>query len=466
MKDSTSEIPGSFRDPSGFLFLKNNVLYRQVNKIFGENYDHLMQSGLYQKLIEEGLLVEHKEVDLAYAESAAAYKVLEPEPIEFISYPYEWCFSQLKDAALTTLRIQRIAIEYEMSLKDASGYNIQFQNGRPIFIDTLSFEQLQMGKPWVAYRQYCQHFLAPLALMSFKDFRSNQLLKLHLDGIPLDLTAKLLPWFTRLIPGLFIHIHLHALSQKRFSTKTVRTEGKQLGKNAYLGILDSLESATKKMKFRSKKSEWAEYYEDSNYSTEAFAHKQQIMERLLTKTNSNEIWDLGANVGIFSRIASDREIKTVAFDIDPVAVEKNYQECVAKNEKNLLPLVLDLTNPSPAIGWENNERLSMMDRGPTQTVFALALIHHLAISNNLPFEKIAAFFRRLCQFLIVEFVPKSDSQIQRLLVTREDIFDRYTQPDFERVFSRNFTIHEAVPITDSERTIYLMEAKEGFDHQG
>jgi len=460
MKDSASEVPGSFRDPSGFLFFKNKILYRQVNTIYKEDYDHLINSGLYKKLSESNLLVRHKEANLSFAESESAYKVLKPEPIAFISYPYEWCFSQLKDAALTTLKIQRIAIEYGMSLKDASAYNIQFQHGKPIFIDTLSFEILKQGRPWIAYRQYCQHFLSPLILMSSKDYHFNQLFKQYIDGIPLDLTSKILPWYTRLIPGIMIHIHLHARSQKYYSSKTINIKKKKIGRHAYLGIIDNLESVTRKIKLQLKNSVWSKYYEDTNYSPEAFEHKKKILETFLGEINPDEVWDLGANIGIFSRTASNKGIRTISFDIDSIAVEKNYRDCVSRNEKNILPLLLDLTNPSPAIGWENKERMSLIERGPTDTVFALALIHHLAISNNLPFAKVAAFLYKLCESLVIEFVPKSDSQVQRLLATREDIFDRYTQPDFEKEFSIFFTISEVVKIKDSDRTLYLMQAKE------
>ncbi|KPJ70177.1 hypothetical protein AMJ44_00200 [candidate division WOR-1 bacterium DG_54_3] len=460
MNDDLEEVPGSFRDPSGFLFFKNKKLYRLVNKVYKEHYDHLIKSGLYKTLTESNLLVRHKEPDTSLAKAEAIYKVIKPEPISFISYPYEWCFGQLKDAALTTIKIQKIALEFGMSLKDASAYNIQFVNGKPIFIDTLSFEKLKEGKPWVAYRQFCQHFLGPLTLMSHKDLRLNQLLKTSIDGIPLDLTSKILPFYTRFIPGLAMHIHVHAFSQKYFSSKTVRINRKKIRHRSYVGLMDHLESTIRKIKFRLKETEWADYYDKTNYSPEAHEHKKQILEDFLSIINPNEVWDLGANIGIFSRIASKKGIKTVSFDIDSVAVEKNYQECIAKNETNILPLLLDLTNPSPAIGWENRERMSLIERGPTDTVFALALLHHLAISNNLPLDKIASFLKKICQSLIIEFIPKSDSQIQRLLSTREDIFSNYTQKNFEKEFGRCFKICRVVKIKNSKRILYLMQVKD------
>lgn len=460
MKDNQRKIPSSFRDPSGFLFLKNKILYRQVNNIYKENYNYLMQSGLYKVLTESNLLVSHQEVDTPPADSINAYKIIKPEPISFISYPYEWCFSQLKEAALTTIKIQKIAIEFGMSLKDASAYNIQFKNGKPLLIDTLSFEKFKEGKPWISYRQFCQHFLSPLILMAYKDHRLNQLLKTFIDGIPLDLASKILPFYTRLIPRIAIHIHAHAFSQKHFSSRKVKMTDKKISHSSYLGLIENLESVLRKTKYRLKKSEWADYYDKTNYPQGAMENKREILEEFLNIINPKEVWDLGANIGMFSRVASNKGIKTISFDIDPVAVEKNYRECVSKKETNILPLFLDLTNPSPSIGWENRERMSLIERGPTDTVLALALLHHLAISNNLPFDKIASFLKKICKSLIIEFIPKHDSQVQRLLATREDIFTNYRQEIFEKEFGRYFRVIQVVKIKNSERILYLMQAKD------
>lgn len=455
------KVPSSFRDTSGFLFSQDGVIYRQVNTIYKEHYDYLINSSLYKALIDTGLLIPHDEVDLDYSKSDSAYITIKPEPIPFISYPYEWCFSQLKDAALTTLEIQKRALDFGMVLKDASAYNIQFRNGKPVLIDTLSFQKYRDGEPWVAYKQFCQHFLAPLALMSHTDIRLNQLFRVFIDGIPLDLASRLLPFRTRLKVSLFSHIHLHAKSQKYFADKPLSKEKKvKISRSSLTGIIDSLKSATKKMKMQPQCTEWSNYYEATNYSSDALNHKKRLVAEFLEKVNPKIVWDLGANTGLFSRIASDRGIQTISFDIDPAAVEKNYLECVEKGETNILPLLLDLTNPSPSIGWENQERMSVLERGRPDTVFALALIHHLVISNNLPFSKIAGFFSKICSSLIIEFVPKSDSQVQRLLSSREDIFPDYTQGVFESKFREYFTIQNSVRITNPKRTLYLMEKKQ------
>jgi len=447
----------SFRDPSGFLFHQNGSLFRQVNNSYKDDYDQLMDSGLYQTLIKKNLLIPHEEINLEPPLPEKAYKIIKPEFISFISYPYEWSFSQLKHAALTTLEIQKIAMEFEMTLKDSSAYNIQFYKGKPILIDTLSFEKYQEGQPWKAYRQFCQHFLAPLALMSQKDIRLNQLLRIYIDGVPLDLTSKLLPFKTRSMFSLLSHIHAHAKSQKHYEGKDVKVKERKLSRRSFQGVIESLNSGIKKTKWSPQDTEWAEYYSDTNYSESAFEQKKKIISDLLEKIKPNSVWDLGANTGIFSRISSQKGIETISFDVDPAAVEKNYLECTKQNETKILPLLLDLTNPSPYLGWDSHERSSILDRGPADVVLALALIHHLAISNNIPLSRLAEFFGKICKYLIIEFIPKSDSQVQRLLRTREDIFDDYDKAHFEKEFSKIFKINETINLQDSERLFYYME---------
>jgi hypothetical protein len=457
MKTSDGNLSSSFRDPSGFLFFQDGSIYRQINQSYKENYDHLMSSGLYESLVNAGLLIPHQEVGIDYARTDNAYKIIKPELISFISYPYEWCFSQLKDAALTTLKIHKIALESDMVLKDGSAYNIQFIKGKPVLIDTLSFDKYREGETWVAYRQFCQHFLIPLALMSYKDIRLNQLLRIYIDGIPLDLGSLLLPFRTRLKFSILSHIHLQAKSQAHFADKAeVNTSGRKMSRLAFRALAESLESAIKKLKWRPKGTEWGDYYDDTNYSSDAFQEKKQRITEFLDKIGPQVVWDLGANTGFFSRIASDLGIQTFSFDIDPACVEKNYLECGKKEETHILPLVIDLANPSPGIGWENQERMSFLERGPADTVLALALIHHLAISNNLPLDRIANFFSKVCRSLIIEFVPKNDSQVKRLLVVREDVFPDYTQESFERSFGNYFSIQSSVKIENTERTLYLM----------
>jgi SAM-dependent methyltransferase len=455
--------PASFRDPSGYLFTHEGVLYRQVNRAYAAEYQHLMQSGLYAGLVKDGLLIPHQEVDVEPDDPKLAHVILQPERVDFISYPYEWSFSQLKDAALLTLRLARRALKHGMSLKDASAYNVTFHKGRPVFIDTLSFEMYAEGKPWTAYRQFCQHFLAPLSLMALKDVRLGQMLRLYIDGIPLDLASKLLPGKTRLSFPLLTHIHLHAQAQQRYAgsdAPVAKPPAAHFSKQSFLGLLDSLEGAVKGMKWEPQGTEWGDYYDNTNYSQAAFQAKQQAVSRFLEQVQPATVWDLGANTGRFSRLAAERGATTLAFDIDPAAVEKGYRWCRANKESRITPLVLDLTNPSGGIGWANAERRSLEDRGPADLVLALALIHHLAISNNLPLPMIAEFFRRLSRWLVIEFVPKSDSQVQRLLSSRHDIFPTYTREGFEQAFCSYYRIVESQAVAGSERVLYWMERLE------
>jgi len=453
--------PSSFRDSSGFIFLKDGILYRQVNNIYREHYDALMASGLYDFLTENKLLVPHEEADISIKLSADAYKILRPQKIPFISYPYEWSFSQLKQAALATLKIQQEALARGMTLKDCSAYNIQFYQGRPILIDTLSFEKYQADKPWIGYRQFCQHFLAPLALMSYTDIRLQQLLKIYIDGIPLDFASKLLPKRSYARFALLSHIHLHAKSQKRYAGEHAPKSKIQGGMNKFRlnALIDNLASAIKSLQWQKKDTEWGEYYTFTNYSADSFQYKKKIVAEFLRVVKPNSVWDLGANTGVFSRLASEQKIFTVAFDMDEAAVEKNALACLKNNEQYLFPLLLDLTNPSPSIGWAHQERQSVKERGPADLILALALIHHLAISNNVPFSFIADFFASIGNYAVIEFVPREDSQVKKLLATREDIFSFYTQENFEESFSRFFNIKKQELVPGTKRTLYLMEKR-------
>jgi len=437
---------------------ESGQLRRQVNKIYQKHYDALMTSGLYNVLVSSGRLIEHKELPLTESlQQDSTYKVIQPNMVPFISYPFEWSFSQLKDAALLTLSIQKSALEHGLILKDASAYNIQFLDGQPIMIDTLSFEQYIPGTPWIAYRQFCQHFLAPLAIMSYVDIRLNQWFRIYIDGIPLNLASKLLPVRTYASFGLLSHIHLHAKSQAHFAGKSANIARYSMGKTSLLGLIDNLESLVRRLRWQPAGTEWAEYYTATNYSDESFAHKKRLVTEFLEKSGAKKVWDVGANDGTFSRLASGSGRLTVSFDYDPASVEKNYLRLRHDQTKHLLPLLIDITNPSPNFGWSNEERDSLIKRGPADCALALALVHHLAISNNLPLGHIASFFSKIARQLIIEFVPKSDSQAQKLLVTRPDIFPDYNKNAFEREFKNYFTIAAQESIVGSERTLYLMQ---------
>ena len=462
---TATKNPASFRDPSGFIYRGGDgVLYRQINHRYQQDYDTLIDSGLYRDLVDRHLMIDHEESVIEHAISEDAYRVIQPRELDFISFAYEWPFTALKHAALLTLEIQRRAIEAGMTLKDASHFNVQFEGVRPVFIDTLSFERYEPGEPWVAYGQFCRHFLAPLALMAKTNISLGRLLLLHLDGVPLDLTASLLPWRTKLQPGMMMHLHMQAVMVRRYSDtsegrRPTANKKMKVSQAGLLALLDSLRRLVEKLSWKAGGTEWADYYSDHSYNDEGFGQKKQIVSQMLESSKPATVWDLGANTGVFSRLATDHGAKTYAFDVDPACVENNYLACRSAKQKDILPLLLDLTNPSPAIGWAHQERPSLASRGPADVVMALALIHHLAISNNVPLDKIVEFFHRMGRRLIIEFVPKGDPQVDRLLLRRKDIFDDYHQNGFEAALEPYFEILRQEPVGIDGRVMYLCQGR-------
>lgn len=444
----------SFRDPAGYIYYKNNKVYRRINRCYFRQYDYLMKSGLYKELVNNGYLVKHREI-----ERCKDYIIIEVEKILFISYPYEWCFEQLKDAALLTLTIQKIALKYNMILKDASGYNISFFNGKVIFIDTLSFEFYEEGVPWGAYGQFCRHFIAPLLLMKYVDENSNCLLKNYIDGIPIPFANNILKNRGGLVGWQHIRLHSKAILKNNDNIDNVRKV--KIGKNNIINMVNMMIRQINKLSRKNVVTEWDNYYDNTNYSDISEESKINLVKDYLEfiKFKKDDIiWDLGANDGKFSRIASLMVSNVISFDIDINAVNRNYNLVKKDEQSGILPLILDLTNPSPAIGFGGCERKSFSDRAPVKCVMALALIHHIAISNNVPFMEIADWFSKLGEYLIIEFVPKDDSKVEKLLKTREDIFDNYNIKSFEKCFSEYFEILKKNNINKSKRIIYLMRS--------
>lgn len=451
--------PASFRDPSGFVYEREGSLLRQVNRGYSADFEHLLGSGLLQRLQDESMLISSTIESTALAETPDAIAVLRPERLPLISYPYEWCFSQLKDAALLTLDVALQALSSGMMLKDASAYNVQFKNGRPIFIDTLSFETYKEGTPWPAYRQFCQHFLGPLALMAHRDLALLQLLRIYIDGIPLPLVAKLLPLKTKFNFGLFAHIHAHARTSNKPASTNVQSVS--IPRESLTAFLQSLKRTVGNLPVPKSATQWGAYYQDTNYSTEAMTAKRALVHELLAQVApcGGSLWDLGANNGEFSRIAARLGFDVTAWDMDPNAVESAYSTVRSGNEENLLPLLLDLTNPSPALGWANEERQSFQQRGPAHVVMALALIHHLCIGNNVPIDQVLAQFESLGKWLLIEFVPKEDSQVQRMLASRTDIFTHYDEPTFIAMLRDRYTIIDQRSIPSTCRTLFIAKRR-------
>ncbi len=452
MADHTRH-PASYKDPSGFIFQASGKFYRQVNKIYAGHYDLLTKSGLSSFLQEKKLLLPHEEVSENLLHSDDWYLTLLPEQVPFTSYPYEWCFEQLKDAALLTLEIVKLSIDKEMILKDATPYNVQFLNGRPVFIDTLSFEKYDPSLPWIAYRQFCESFLFPLLLSHYHKTSIQPYLNSYPNGVPVNITAKLLPWKSRLNPGVWLHVFL----QNKLSKKTNKTvSANSFSKNKLFNLISHLDGIIRDLN-NTDKTEWSNYYAESISSQEYLGKKEEIISNLLQKMEGRKLLDLGANDGFFSLLAASKNFDVTAIDKDDQCINTLYKKVKEENITNILPLCMDLMNPSPASGFANNERASFGERIHADTVMALALVHHLAIGYNLPLSKIAEYLYGFSHQLIIEFVPKQDEKVQLLLQNKKDIYPEYTREHFENIFQQRFTVTEKVQVPGSDRIIYLMK---------
>ncbi len=455
-----ARINGSFRDPAGYVYTENGIVLRAVNHVYQAEFDHLLVSGLYDALIKKRLMVPFDVVSTRVEAAETVYKTIQPAQINFISYPYEWSFSMLQDAALLTLEIQEIALKYGMSLKDASAYNVQFQNGKPIFIDTLSFEFYKEGLSWIAYRQFCQHFLAPLFLMTGNP-SIIRLLSVYIDGIPLEMVRKMLPLREKMSLGYFMHIRLHAATQLKYqdSDKQLTAVAKSFSLQSFRHLLHNLKQTTAQLKISLSRSEWNNYEHEDTHASEYTAQKTAFITTAVETSSPTTVWDLGANTGLYSKIAATKAAEVIAFDGDPLCIEMLYTRFRKTPQTNILPLFLDLANPSPALGWAHTERGAWADRQAPDLVLALALVHHLTISNQIPFAKIAALFATLTTWLVIEFVPRTDPKVEKLLRNRRDTAEHYSQEAFETAFFTLFDVIQTQVLPPSGRIIFLMKKK-------
>lgn len=457
---NNSRHASSYRDPSGHVYVENNIIKRIIFPSYFPQYEALKTSGFFQKSFQHKLLIPHEEI-----ESSATQICIQPEQIPFITYPYEWSFQQYKEAALHTLKLQKYALQNNFSLKDATAYNIAFYKGNAIFIDTLSLDFYTENTPWRAYKQFITHFLGPLVVAKYHGAEFLKTMSNFIDGIPLKLIASLLPGKTKLNPFLYTNIHLLAKYENKHQEENVK-ESKQasLSKKGLFNIIDSLYNYIKKLKLK-EQSEWGDYYQKTNYSDTAFQQKSTIINDWIQNIQAKSIIDVGGNDGTFVRqITSDINVALVG-DIDNNAVDENYYAVKKDKEQNMLPFVIDLLNPSAAIGFQNTERFSFIQRvqefKPDATL-ALALIHHLSLTGNVPFENSAAFFASFSKNLIIEFPKRADSYATRLLNAKaefKDQFGHYNLENFEKVYSEHFELVTKTVIEDSERVLYLFKNK-------
>lgn len=455
---SYTRHPASFKDPSGFVFEADGKFYRQVNQFYAPQYRQLMDSGLYAQLVKNGQLVSHEEINVNFTQDKEWFTTINPEAVTYISYPYEWCFAQLKDAALLTLKILRQSLDYGMILKDATPFNIQFHNGRPVFIDTLSFDKYDQKQPWIAYRQFCQCFLFPLYLEHYLKSDIQKILSTYINGIPNDIIAKLLPLKSRLNLGVWLHVYL-----QNTTTGTVDKDSRaavRFSKKKLIDLISHLETIIRNFPAdKPYKTTWSNYYDDTRLSKEYVDDKEKIVLEMCGQTGAKTVLDLGANTGHFSKKLASLGMTVVATDTDSRCINKLYLDTTKNAALNILPLVVDVANPSPAIGFNNRERAAFHDRIQTELVLALALIHHLVIGRNIPLPALAAYFHRVSPQLIIEFPPKQDEKVKQMLSSRPDVFPDYDQEHFEAAFFAYFTIAEQTKIPGTERILYRMIRK-------
>jgi hypothetical protein len=447
--------PASYRDPAGFIFEYEGKFYRQVNNSYAEHYELLKKSGLYDLLVKEKKILAHTELNQNFTGDAQWHTTLLPVQLNFIAYPYEWCFSQWKDAALLTLDIVKTSMKYGMILKDATPFNIQFVHGAPVLIDSLSFEKYDVSKPWVAYRQFVECFIGPLLLAKYNTAEMLKIFQVYPDGIPLPVISKLLPFKSMLNANIFLHIGLPGLlnGNKNKAQKKQAPFTQQKLSN----IISNLYSFVRSLELPSSVTKWNNYYEETILSSEYAEAKMVIIKNWLQELPVQTVLDIGTNTGLFALAAAGNGRFTVAVDADTACIDTLYNECRQKNISCLIPLCVDITNPSPSIGWNNAERLAFSERVQTDLTMALALVHHLAIGKNVSFQQLAETFSRFSPWLIIEFVPKNDPKVQLLLKQREDIFTGYTIELFETAFRQHFSIIQSISVPGTFRMLYLMK---------
>ncbi len=459
MPSSIQKEPSSYKDPSGFVFQKDNLVYRQVNNNFKDHFEFFISSGCYKKLADAGLLISHKEIKENFTGDPNWLTTLLPEQIAFISYPYEWCFDMLKNAALLTLSIAQKSIASGIILKDATPFNIQWHKGKLVFIDSLSFEKYNEELPWIAYRQFCECFLSPLLLMHHSKISLHSLLLAYPEGIPLPITRSLLPWKSKFSFHTYLHVHLQASYAVGKSAKA--NQKVSFSKKKMLNLLLSLETLIKKLKSPSKPTTWAAYYEEASQRNDYLERKKELVEFWVADlANLKTAIDIGSNDGVFSKILSKKNVFTIAADSDPACVNNLYQNILLTNEKNIQPLIINFSNPSPYIGLNNTERKSFFARSKADIILGLAFIHHLAIGKNISLSSIAEMMNNLSKkHLVIEFIPKSDEKVQLMLSGKPDIYFKYTIEEFEKSFLAFFEIIQKKEIGASGRILYQMLKK-------
>lgn len=453
----------SFRDRTGRVYVSGEEVYRGLSDEAWENWKALDNTRFFHRNMESGSLVSTQAIDFPEQDVSNDWPHwLKHQKLPFISYPYEWSFSMLKDAALLHLGLLRDALREEMTMKDGTPYNVQFVGPRPIFIDIPSFEKWRSATPWIGYKQFCEMFLNPLFFQAYKGIDFQPLLKAYLDGIPVDVADRVFSWTGIGKRGVLSHVFLQNKLNRKLadSQKSTRKELEGAGFNRRL-VQNNVEGLIKlisNLEWSRKDSEWADYDSFHNYTEEDHERKAQFIRDSLSDIRPNMVWDLGCNTGQFSLIASEFAKRVIAIDGDHGAVDRLYQELRKSQVVNVQPIVLDLANPSPDHGWRGRERTSLQSRNQPDMLLALALVHHLVISANVPVQEVIEWFYELSDHLIIEHVGKADEKVKTLCLNKVDNYDDYDRPNFESILSSRFRIIRQIDMSSGNRRLYLCVA--------
>ena len=457
--------PGSFRDRHGRVFYRDGEVFRALSQKSLADFKQLSATRFYRDLVDEGALIASQLVDDPPPPelNGTWAGVLKHERIPLVSYPYEWCFSMLRDAALLQLRLARAALAEEMIPKDATSYNVQWVGKRPVFIDTASLERLQPGQAWAGYRQFCQLFLYPLFLQAYKHVHFQPWLRGNLEGIEASQLGGLMSSRDLLRPGVFTHVYLQSKLQKHYggSKDDVRGQIKQAGfsKELILANLAGLTRLVERLSWSETGSNWSGYAETHSYSESDEQAKQRFVRQALGRRKRRLVWDLGCNIGVFSRIASEAAQYVLALDADHLTVDRLYTRLKDSGPENILPLVANLADPAPNLGWRGQERQALLDRGRPDFVLVLALIHHLVIGANIPLRELVEWLAGLGAELVIEFVSKQDPMVQRLLSNKDDQYDDYERSHLESCLSQYFEVVDRHHLLSETRILYNLQPR-------
>jgi FkbM family methyltransferase len=451
----------SFRDPSARVVKFNDLYFRIIFKSYKLEYDHLMESGLYDELVTKGLLIKHTEIE-NISPDKQVYKTIHPHQIEFLSYPFEWSFLQWKRALTSYVKIIKISLKYGMILKDATPFNFYQKNGRAILFDTSSFMFLKENSIWPPYYQFCKCFLAPIVLMKYNGKNWSKIFMMFLDGIPLDFASshlKLKSWFNL---TTLLHIHLHAkYSKKNIETKDINTglTGFKIS-NLDAALSQVLKTIKKWNISKSQSNHWTNYYTSKIESNIYIDEKEQIIRKWLNEIQPKTVLDLGANTGKFTFIAAEKAKRVVALESDDNCVDLIEKEIKKKNNLNVFTLIGDLSQPTPNIGVNNAEHNSIILRAKSDLVLALALTHHLKIVNKISFKQIAENLSSFSgKYLITEFISIEDNKVQILIKNNTNYEQDYNEQIFNASFEEYFKKVKSEKVKGLNRTLYLYEKK-------